>query len=147
MPLEIDLICVHCAFTYADQDIGLAEIDKWHRDRGFNGCGYNYIIRRDGALELGRLEGLELAHARGFNKNAIAVCLVGGKGEYGQPEANFTAMQTKSLKTFLSFMGLKYPEARMLGHRDLPGVNKDCPCFDLHHFVVTGELIYPEKQS
>ena len=24
-----------------------------------------------------------------------------------------------------------YPEAKVVGHRDLPGVKKDCPCFEL----------------
>jgi hypothetical protein len=23
-----------------------------------------------------------------------------------------------------------HPDARILGHRDLPGIHKDCPCFD-----------------
>ena len=23
-----------------------------------------------------------------------------------------------------------HPDARILGHHDLPGVHKDCPCFD-----------------
>ena len=25
-----------------------------------------------------------------------------------------------------------YPDARVVGHRDLPGVKKDCPCFDVN---------------
>ena len=24
-----------------------------------------------------------------------------------------------------------YPEAKVVGHRDLPGVKKDCPCFEV----------------
>jgi len=24
-----------------------------------------------------------------------------------------------------------YPEAKVVGHRDLPGVKKECPCFDV----------------
>jgi hypothetical protein len=24
----------------------------------------------------------------------------------------------------------EHPDARILGHRDLPDVHKDCPCFD-----------------
>ena len=141
----IDLICIHCAFTYPDQDIGLNEINSWHQERGFNGCGYNYIIRRDGSLESGRPEGAELAHARGFNRNAVAICLVGGKSIYDSPEANFTAMQLRTLNEAVRFLTKKYPRARVMGHRDLEGVKKDCPCFNVGHYLATGNLIEPTK--
>jgi hypothetical protein len=35
-------------------DIGVAEIDKWHRGRGFYMIGYHDVIRRDGSVEQGR---------------------------------------------------------------------------------------------
>ena len=30
------------------KDVGRAEVDAWHRHRGFFGVGYHYIIKRDG---------------------------------------------------------------------------------------------------
>ena len=51
---KIDSIIVHCSATKAGQDFTAADIDRWHRERGFNGIGYHYVIRLDGRLEKGR---------------------------------------------------------------------------------------------
>ena len=51
---NIDSIIVHCSATKAGQDFTAADIDCWHRERGFNGIGYHYVIRLDGKLEKGR---------------------------------------------------------------------------------------------
>ena len=41
------LLVIHCADTYADQDIGEKEITDWHLAFGWSGNGYAAIIRRD----------------------------------------------------------------------------------------------------
>lgn len=139
------MIVVHCSATGPDHDIGAYEIDEWHRKRGFTSIGYNYVIRRDGRVEAGRPEGEELSHAKGFNKSAIAVCVVGGVSTTGAPVANFTTKQWRSLRVFVEWMKLKYQQADLLGHRDLPGVLKDCPCFDVGRWWETGEIRDPRK--
>ena len=35
-----------------------------------------------------------------------------------------------ALHALLKSLRVDYPEAVILGHRDLPNVHKDCPCFD-----------------
>lgn len=127
-------------------DIGAAEIDQWHKARGFARIGYSYVIRRDGSVEAGREEGAELAHAAGHNRNAIAICLVGGVSKGGEPEANFTADQWRTLRKAVEWFSLKYPQVEIMGHRDLPGVNKDCPCFDVRHWLKTAAIIDPRKR-
>lgn len=37
---------------------------------------------------------------------------------------------TRENKPFPVTSLIAYPEAVILGHRDLPGVHKKCPCFD-----------------
>ena len=64
---NIDSIIVHCSATKAGQDFTAADIDCWHRERGFNGIGYHYVIRLDGKLEKGRDVSLAGAHCRGWN--------------------------------------------------------------------------------
>jgi len=128
-------------------DIGVAEIREWHRERGFQDVGYNYIIRRDGSVEDGRIEGATLAHAYGFNKNSIAICLVGGVNEFNAPEANFTGEQGATLRGFLSWMERKYPNAKVCGHRDLPGVAKDRPSLSVSDWRATGHFIKPKKEK
>jgi N-acetyl-anhydromuramyl-L-alanine amidase AmpD len=138
-----DLIVVHCSATGPAADIGVAEITRWHKQRGFDTVGYHYVIRRNGAVEVGRRESEIGAHVRGHNANSIGVCLAGGVDAAGKPENNFTAAQFASLEALLRELQGRYPTARVCGHRDLsPDKNGDgritpnefikaCPSFDV----------------
>jgi N-acetylmuramoyl-L-alanine amidase len=128
---SVDYLAIHCAATKPDQDIGFQEIHQWHLDKGWAGCGYHYIIRRDGEIEKGRSEEIAGAHVRGFNRNSIGICLIGGISDKGNPANNFTKEQWVSLKRLLKRLSEKYPLAKILGHRDFPGVKKACPSFDV----------------
>jgi N-acetylmuramoyl-L-alanine amidase len=126
MSREINLLVVHCADTPASMDIGAAVINQWHLARGWSGIGYHDVILRDGSIERGRdLEEIG-AHAAGHNENSIGVCLVGGKGGF-----NFTSAQMRSLNFYIDQMDSRYPGIEVLGHCDLPNVDKECPCFDV----------------
>lgn len=125
-----DWLVVHCAATRPSQDIGAKEIFGWHRKQGFIAIGYHYVIRRDGTLETGRPDDVVGAHAVGANHNGIGICLVGGVDEKLQPEDNFTPAQFITLKELLSTLKAKYPTAKVIGHRDVPGTKKACPSFD-----------------
>ena len=49
------MIVVHCSATKPSMDIGVKEIRDWHvNGNGWSDIGYAYVIRRNGALELGR---------------------------------------------------------------------------------------------
>ena len=126
----INLFVIHCADTYATMDIGVKEIDAWHRKRGWTGIGYHYVIRRNGIVETGRQENIIGAHAEGFNSNSIGICYAGGKGTDGRPEDNRTPTQKESLLKLIAELHAKYPGAKVVGHHDLnPG--KACPCFNV----------------
>jgi N-acetylmuramoyl-L-alanine amidase len=114
-------------------DIGAKEITKWHKALGWVTIGYHYVIRRNGKLETGRAENLVGSHVKDFNAVSIGVCLVGGveQDDYTKPENNFTAEQFATLKALLGLMRVKYPKAKIQGHRDFPNVAKDCPSFDV----------------
>lgn len=145
--MKIERIVIHCSATPPSQDKSAADIDKMHRDKGWSRIGYNYVIRRDGRLEIGREEGAELAHAAGFNKGSIAICMVGGISEHNVAEANFQPDQWITLRRMIDFFKLKYPDAEIMGHRDLPGVIKDCPSFDVKTWVRTATIIDPKKRT
>lgn len=125
-----DYIVIHCSATRAIQNIGVKEIRDWHvRGRGWADVGYHKIIRRDGKVENGRPIDQAGAHVAGHNANSIGICLVGGlNNDTYAPEANYTAAQWASLKSLVADMLKKYPKAKVLGHRDFPGVKKSCPC-------------------
>lgn len=132
-PLKaVNYLVVHCAATKSDMDIGAQEIRSWHFQRGWMDIGYHFVIRRNGAIEEGRPPDRPGAHARGYNHLSLGVCLVGGVAADGKTaENNFTPDQFHALWALLTDLKSKYPEAKVIGHRDLPNVNKGCPSFDV----------------
>ncbi len=132
-------LVVHCAATRPDQDIGRAEIDKWHKARGWSGIGYHYVIRRDGSVEVGRPVAEIGAHVEGHNSDSVGICLVGGLDRDGQPAPEYTAAQWSSLHGLLVGLHAHYPAAAIVGHRDFPGVTKACPSFDVSAWLIDKE--------
>lgn len=130
---KINKIIVHCSATRPSQDIGAAEIDSWHRKEGYDRIGYHYVIRRDGTLEEGRNVEKAGAHAYGHNAHSIGICLVGGVDDNMRPQDNFAPLQYMTLQECVDDLQRDYDvnDADIIGHRDLPGVAKDCPCFDV----------------
>jgi len=136
-----DLI-IHCTATKEGQDIGFKEIDAWHKQKGWSGCGYHYIVRLNGNVEVGRPEEKVGAHVRGFNRNSIGITYVGGVDSINRPKDTRTSAQIEALKCLLENLKCSYPDAKISGHRDFsPDLNKDgiiqpfewtkvCPCFD-----------------
>ena len=130
-PQAVQYIAVHCSATQPTQDIGVKEIDRMHRQRGFLKIGYHFVIRRNGVIEKGR-EVTEIgAHVEGFNSKSIGVCLVGGINKSGKAEDNFTLDQYAALAQLIQDLRKAFPKATVQGHRDFPNVKKDCPCFDV----------------
>jgi N-acetylmuramoyl-L-alanine amidase len=128
---DVKYIVVHCAATNPKMDIGVDKIREWHLERGFLDVGYHFVIRRNGGVEYGRDITTPGAHARGFNRSSIGVCLVGGVDKFNKPKNNFTDEQFESLKKVVEALKESFPEAEVLGHRDLPDVKKACPSFDV----------------
>lgn len=132
-----DLIVVHCAATKATMDIGAADIDIWHRQKGYNSIGYHFVIRRNGLVEAARDVETVGAHSKGFNSSSIGICLAGGIDAKGKPENNFTPEQFAALKDLLKSLKATYKGVKIVGHRDLPGVAKACPSFDVRAWLAS----------
>lgn len=129
-PEDVEFLAVHCAATKPSQDIGVKDIDRWHRNQGYLKVGYHFVIRRDGRVEEGRPLTERGAHVEGFNHCSVGICLVGGVDEAGKPANNFTPEQLSSLRNLLVQLAKAYPQAVVQGHRDFPNVKKACPSFD-----------------
>ena len=126
-----DFIVIHCSATRGIQDVGAKDIRKWHMAKGWKDIGYHLVIRRDGTVEKGRALDEIGSHVQGRNARSVGVCMVGGlDNKTWQPSNNFTAAQWAALKTTVAMLVKRYPGAKVLGHRDFPGVAKACPCFD-----------------
>lgn len=140
---KIDLIVVHCASTPEGKDFTVADIDRWHRQRGFRKIGYHWVVYRDGSIHAGRPESEVGAHVNGYNSHSIGVCYIGGlTSDSKKSKDTRTPKQKEALRKLLRSLKQKYPQAKIVGHRDLsPDTNhngkvdkwewlKDCPCFD-----------------
>ena len=127
---RITLIVIHCSAVKPDQQSSAAQIDSWHRQRGFHlGIGYHYVIRRDGTLEMGRPEYMVGAHCKNHNQHSIGVCYEGGLDIRGDPADTRTPQQRETLRQLINELRERYPKAIVVGHHNLNPL-KACPCFD-----------------
>ena len=126
---HIDLIVIHCSATRCDQNFPVTALIRCHEER-FGFTGYHYYITRDGKTYQTRHGNLVGAHAKGYNRHSLGICYEGGLDEQGNPADTRTPLQREALLALLRRLKKVHPDAEILGHRDLPNVHKDCPCFD-----------------
>lgn len=126
----ITLIIVHCSANRAGSALRMADIDSYHRSLGWIGCGYHYVIPTDGTIEPGRPDEMVGAHCKNHNRHSIGVCYIGGLSKDGKPADTRTDAQRIALRTLLEQLHRRYPDALIVGHRDLDP-QKVCPCFDV----------------
>ena len=142
---KIDLIVIHCTATRIGCPLSPEALDGMHRQRGFNGCGYHYYVRRDGMICSMRPVERVGAHVKGFNAHSIGVAYEGGLDAKGNPADTRTEEQKHALRVLVRVLREDFGVSahRVVGHRDLsPDVNgngvvepeewvKVCPCFDV----------------
>ena len=140
---KITEIIIHCSATPDGKDYTVDDIRRWHKQRGYSDVGYHYIVYRNGILAQGRDVNIIGAHASGHNAHSIGICYIGGmNAENTQPEDTRTLRQKARLLSLLVDLRKLYPNARIVGHRDLSedkngdGIiepsewMKACPSFD-----------------
>ncbi len=125
-------IIIHCSATEEGKDFSAADIDRWHRVRGFRKIGYHYVVRLDGTDERGRADSEEGAHCpqESMNRRSIAICYIGGLDRSGSPKDTRTEAQKRTILTLVRTLRGRYGRLPVCGHRDIRGVVKACPCFD-----------------
>ncbi|HYG74882.1 MAG TPA: peptidoglycan recognition family protein [Planctomycetota bacterium] len=111
-----------------------AAFDKAHRDRGWDGLGYHFVIGNgtgsgDGEVEVGyrwrrQLQGAHAGNAE-YNQAGIGICLVGDFEHGHRPSAR----QMSSLRRLVRFLQVKtgVPTSEVVGHGNVPGKSTDCP--------------------
>ena len=139
----INEIIVHCTATPEGKDFSVADITRWHKQRGFATIGYHYVVTLDGNVREGRSVDTAGAHCLGHNTHSIGVVYVGGLAADGKtPKDTRNDAQREGLTWLINSLKEVYPKARVIGHRDTsPDRNgngivepsewiKACPCFD-----------------
>lgn len=125
----INKIIIHCTATRPSQDCTVQLIDQWHRQRGFDGIGYHYVIYRDGSIHEGRTLSKVGAHCTGQNSDSIGIAYCGGVAEDGvTPQDNRTDAQKTSIRQLINELRQAYGNIPVYGHRDF--ANKACPSYD-----------------
>lgn len=149
---RISFIVLHCTATDASQRVTVEDLDRWHRKRGWQGCGYHIVVYQDGSIHYGRPLDKKGAHVENHNDHSIGVCYVGGLRKERDPHDptqttlvtcdTRTQAQKETLRSIMEQLHRDYPQAIILGHRDLsPDLNHDgcispneflkqCPCLD-----------------
>lgn len=56
---------------------GVETIHTWHKNQGWSGIGYHFVVRKDGTIERGRPEDKVGAHVSGHNSDSIGICFEG----------------------------------------------------------------------
>jgi len=147
---KINNIVVHCS----DSFWGCARaITQWHKEKGWTTIGYHFVINNakptfthernnltipalDGAIECGRYLDTDTvlfdeevgAHALGYNRSSIGICLIGAK--------TFTIAQHDSLIRLSMDLMMLYgiPVERVIGHYETESGKKQgktCPNIDM----------------
>ncbi len=116
-------IVIHTA-AYSGRNCDSETIDRWHRQRGWQGIGYHFVIindrhddYEDGTVQEGRDLTTPGAHARGLNAHSIGICCVG----HGDREP-LTEAQHAALVQLVSQLIDEYDQItvdRVIGHREL----------------------------
>jgi N-acetylmuramoyl-L-alanine amidase len=125
---QINEIIVHCTATKEGKNFKVDDINRWHKQRGWNMIGYHYVVYLDGTIHQGRNEDQIGAHCLKHNTNSIGVVYVGGLDANGKPKDTRTEAQKKGLRKLLTELKHKYPKATIHSHKDF--APKACPSFD-----------------
>ena len=124
----INKIIVHCSATPEGRDVDAATIDMWHKERGWSGIGYHYVIKLDGSIEYGRDINKTGAHVKNHNKGSIGICYIGGCDASMKDKDTRTQEQKESLLLLLKTLKKMHPDATIHGHNEF--APKACPCFN-----------------
>lgn len=130
---RIKRIFVHCSAS--SQRWGIKELQAEFKSKGWKNPGYHYVVTSDGGVRQMLAEDKVSNGVQGYNSTAINVAYIGGIDSNGKPIDNRTEGQKTALRSLLKTLKGKYPNAAIMGHRDIWGADKTkwkkaCPCFD-----------------
>ena len=106
---------------------------KLHIERfKWAGIGYNYFIEKNGDIFQGR--GMYVgAHAKNHNRDSIGIALAGNFDETLPTEKQIESLIDICVEFMIHY---DIEPSRVIGHREIEGVEKTCPglLFDMNKF-------------
>lgn len=140
MARKINKIFVHC--TASRQSWTVSSLLKEFTAKGWHYPGYHWVVTADGKCTQLMTEDKPSNGVFGHNFDSINVAYMGGISRTGKAIDNRTEKQKEGLRELLKELRKRYPNAKIMGHRDIsPDKNgngvvdtweriKECPCFD-----------------
>lgn len=139
-------LVLHCTATPEGREVTSGEIRHWHTDpvkkggRDWKQVGYTDMIHLDGTVERlvrnnedAEVDPWEVTNgAKGYNTVSRHVVYVGGVSKDGKTAKDTrTEAQLKAMTAYVRDFHERFPQIRIVGHGELPGVKKACPSFDV----------------
>ena len=98
------------------------DIHQWHLANGWAGCGYHFLVRKDGTIYRGRPENKLGAHTSNHNTGSLGICFEGSYNKETMPSEQLRAGQE-----LITYLCDKYSllKANVYKHKDFNST--DCP--------------------
>ncbi|MDF2884257.1 MAG: N-acetylmuramyl-L-alanine amidase, negative regulator of AmpC, AmpD, partial [Clostridiaceae bacterium] len=114
----------------------IQDIHAWHLANGWAGCGYHYLVRKDGSIYTGRPENAIGAHCPGENDHSIGICAEGKYMVEQMPQ-----VQKQAIIELSTYIKKKYGINKVGGHKefystDCPGTNY--PLVEIKNAILSG---------
>lgn len=147
---KIERIFVHCTAGPQTQTVETIQ-NYWKVHNKWKNPGYHYIIKANGEIVQLLDESKASNGVAGYNSTSINVCYIGGVDKQGKPVDNRTEYQKESLIYILKDLKKRYPNAKIMGHREIWGNDKTkwkkaCPCFDASKEYANIGVEEPKKE-
>jgi N-acetylmuramoyl-L-alanine amidase len=143
MGKPLKYLVIHCTATPEGREVSSAEIRRWHTSappagRGWRQVGYTDMVHLDGRVERlvknnedAIVDPWEVTNGvKGYNGVSRHIVYVGGCDDRLRPKDTRTAAQREALKRYVTDFHRRFPQIRIVGHRDLNS-GKACPSFDV----------------
>ena len=131
---KIDNIVLHCTATSPKASVA-GILRYWKEVNGWSRPGYHFLIEASGKVH----ELLPITEpsngVKGHNFNSIHISYVGGIDDKGRAKDTRTDAQKQSQIFLLKKLRAQFPHAEIKGHRDFPGVTKECPSFEVREWL------------
>ena len=143
---------IHCTATRGDVTTEQL-LAFWKDIRKWRKPGYNTIVHLDGSTSTpvpwnfdGEVQWSEVSYGvKGVNRFSVNVAYTGGIDSNGKPKDTRTPEQRDILAKIVAIQRCRWPDIKIMGHRDHPNVRKACPSFDARmEYNLTYDALEPD---
>lgn len=110
---ETRFIAIRDTLTKPDPEIDAKVMDTIHCRQGRLGIGYQFLLKINGTIQLGRDLKTCGSHSKNLDRISVGIGVVGGTDDKGDRAFTRTPEQEEALADLLSVMREFYPDAEV----------------------------------